>query len=106
MPVDVTAMKKRPSKRASRLRRARSRAPRSRPRISSMRRRYAPDAPSTSRFQTLPAEPAHYDGHQFGEVVMARSRLLGLVVLLVAGVGIAHSATQSSAEGELRKAVQ
>jgi len=37
---------------------------------------------------------------------MARSRLLGFVALLVAGVGIAHSATQSSAESELRKAVQ
>lgn len=37
---------------------------------------------------------------------MARSRALRFVVLLVAGVGVAHSATQSSAEGELRKAVQ
>jgi ketosteroid isomerase-like protein len=54
----------------------------------------------------LPPDAGRYDGRQFGEVIMARSRLLGFVALLVAGVGIAHSATQSSAESELRKAVQ
>jgi ketosteroid isomerase-like protein len=37
---------------------------------------------------------------------MARSRLLGFVALLLAGVGVAQAATQSSAERELRKAVQ
>lgn len=37
---------------------------------------------------------------------MARLRWLGFVALLVAGVGVAHAAAQSSAEGELRKAVQ
>lgn len=37
---------------------------------------------------------------------MARSRLLAFVALLFAGVGVAHAAAQSSAEVELRKAVQ
>jgi ketosteroid isomerase-like protein len=37
---------------------------------------------------------------------MARSRWFGFVGLLVAGVGVAQAATQSSAEGELRKATQ
>jgi ketosteroid isomerase-like protein len=37
---------------------------------------------------------------------MARSHWLGLVALLVAGVGGAQAAGQSSAEGELRQAVQ
>ena len=37
---------------------------------------------------------------------MARSHWLGFVALLVAGVGVAQAAAQSSAEGELRKAVQ
>jgi hypothetical protein len=37
---------------------------------------------------------------------MARSRVLGFVALLVLGVGVAQAATQSSAQGELRKAAQ
>jgi ketosteroid isomerase-like protein len=37
---------------------------------------------------------------------MARSRWLAFVALLLGGVGVAHAATQSSAEGELRKAVR
>ena len=37
---------------------------------------------------------------------MARSRLLGFVAALFFAVGVAHAATQSAAEVELRKAVQ
>ena len=60
MPVDVTAMKNFPSKRGSRLTRARSSARRSRPRIASISSRYAAPPGSTSRFRTSIAARGFY----------------------------------------------
>src|SRR6185312_8277520 len=52
MPVDVTAMKNLPSKRGSRLRRARSSTAVSNGSVSCMRRRYAGPPALTSHFRT------------------------------------------------------
>src|SRR6185295_493714 len=108
MPVEVTAMKKRPSKRASRLRRARSSAPRSRPRISSIRSRYPRRTPPTSRFRTQPPEvPQAAIIAQLQEAPrMARLRLLLFVAFLLGALDVTQAAAPSSAETELRKIVQ
>jgi hypothetical protein len=68
MRVEVTAMKNFPSKRGSRLMRARSSARRSRPRIASMAPRYAGRPRSTSRFRTESEERRSpglaHEGHE------------------------------------------